>query len=111
MHGEVRDRHGHPVLDAGPARVDDGRPPKTWGKITGIVTGPAGPLPGAVVRITTSGAHYTVITDASGHYRLWVDARNPLQVICADDGDQSQMATVGIRRGATTTLNFTLQKV
>ncbi|MGW5255273.1 carboxypeptidase regulatory-like domain-containing protein [Streptomyces sp. NPDC004012] len=86
-------------------------PPKTWGKITGIVTGPAAPLPGAVVQVTTSGAHYTLVTDASGHYQLWADARNPLQVICADDGYQSQMTTVRIRKGATTTLNFALQKV
>jgi hypothetical protein len=86
-------------------------PPKTWGKITGVVTGPAGPLPGAVVQITTSGAHYTLVTDASGRYQLWADARDPLQVICADDGYQSQMATAKIRKGATTTLNFALQKV
>ncbi|MGW4518019.1 carboxypeptidase regulatory-like domain-containing protein [Streptomyces sp. NPDC004393] len=86
-------------------------PPKTWGKVTGIVTGSAGPLPGAVVQITTSGAHYTIITDASGHYQVWTDARNPLQVICADDGYQSQMTTVRISKGGTTTLNFALQKV
>ncbi|MFF3514527.1 carboxypeptidase-like regulatory domain-containing protein [Streptomyces sp. NPDC002573] len=81
------------------------------GKVTGVVTGSAGPLPGAVVQITTSGAHYTIITDASGHYQVWTDARNPLQVICADDGYQSQMTTVRISKGATTTLNFALQKV
>ncbi|MDT0467208.1 carboxypeptidase regulatory-like domain-containing protein [Streptomyces gibsoniae] len=86
-------------------------PPKTWGKITGVVTGSAGPLPGAVVQITTSGAHYTITTDASGHYQVWADARNPLQVICADDGYQSQMTTVRISKGGTTTLNFALQKV
>ncbi|MGW3635919.1 carboxypeptidase regulatory-like domain-containing protein, partial [Streptomyces sp. NPDC005122] len=86
-------------------------PPKTWGKITGTVTGPSGPLPGAVVQITTSRAHHTLTTDASGRYQLWTDARNPLQVICADDGYQSRMTTARIRKGATTTLDFALRKV
>ncbi|MET8124335.1 carboxypeptidase regulatory-like domain-containing protein [Streptomyces sp. NPDC005065] len=85
-------------------------PPKTWGKITGTVTGPSAPMPGATVQITTSAAHYTLRTDASGRYQLWLDAGNPLQVICANNGYQSQMTTVKIRKGATTTLNFALQK-
>jgi hypothetical protein len=87
-------------------------PPKTWGKITGTVTGPSGPMPGATVQINTSAAHYTLRTDASGHYQLWLDARNnPLQVICANNGYQSKTATVKIKKGETTTLDFTLQKV
>ncbi|SCG66203.1 carboxypeptidase-like regulatory domain-containing protein [Micromonospora inositola] len=51
-------------------------PPKTWGKITGTVTGPSGALPGATVQINTSLGHYTLRTDASGHYQLWLDVRN-----------------------------------
>jgi N-acetylneuraminic acid mutarotase len=85
-------------------------PPKTWGKITGTVTGPSGPLPGAQVQISTKAGHYTVKTDASGHYQLWLDARYPLQVICSDDGYQPRATTLNIRRGATTTLDFTLRK-
>jgi N-acetylneuraminic acid mutarotase len=87
-------------------------PPKTWGKITGTVTGASGPLPGATVQINTSAAHYTLRTDASGHYQLWLDARDtPMQVICANNGYQSQSTTVKIRKGETTTLDFTLKKV
>ncbi|MER5684075.1 carboxypeptidase regulatory-like domain-containing protein [Streptomyces sp. NPDC002205] len=86
-------------------------PPKTWGKITGTVTGPSGPMPGATVQIDTPGAHYTLRTDASGHYQLWLDVRNnPLQVVCSNDGYQPQGTTVKIRKGETTALNFALQK-
>jgi hypothetical protein len=86
-------------------------PPKTWGKITGTVAGPSGPIPGATVQINTKAGHYTLRTDASGHYQLWLDASNPLQVVCADNGYQSQVRTVRITKGATTTLNFALRKV
>jgi hypothetical protein len=87
-------------------------PPKTWGKITGTVTGPSGPMPGATVQIVTPTAHYTLKTDASGHYQLWLDVRNnPLQVTCANNGYRSQTTTVKIRKGETTTLDFALQKV
>ncbi|WP_200215433.1 carboxypeptidase regulatory-like domain-containing protein [Micromonospora coerulea] len=87
-------------------------PPKTWGKITGTVAGPSGPMPGATVQINTSTAHYTFRTDASGHYQLWLDVRNsPLQVICANNGYQPQTATVKIKKGEPTTLNSDLQKV
>ncbi|MGI5508091.1 carboxypeptidase regulatory-like domain-containing protein [Streptomyces sp. CA-106131] len=87
-------------------------PPKSWGKISGTVTGASGPLPGATVQINTSAGHYTLRTDASGHYQLWLDIRNdPLQVICAFSGYQPQTATVKIRRGETTKLDFTLLKV
>ena len=55
-------------------------PPKTWGKIMGTVTGAgcAGtvPIAGAVVQIDTWAAHYTLLTDASGGYALWLDKRN-----------------------------------
>lgn len=87
-------------------------PPKTWGKITGTVSGPSGPLPGAQVQITTRAGHYTLRTDDHGHYQLWLDARkNPLQVICSHNSYQPQGATVKIREGRTTTLNFALKKV
>jgi N-acetylneuraminic acid mutarotase len=86
-------------------------PPKTWGKIAGTVTGPSGPMPGAQVQINTPAAHYTLRTDASGHYQLWLDAGNPLQVICSNNGYQPQTKTLKIRKGETTTLDFALQKV
>jgi N-acetylneuraminic acid mutarotase len=85
-------------------------PPKTWGKITGTVTGPSGPLGGATVQINgKTGAHWTLKTDANGHYQLWLDvANNPLQVICAKDGYQPQVAKAKIAKLATTTLDFAL---
>jgi hypothetical protein len=87
-------------------------PPKTWGKITGTITGPSGPLAGATIQVQGKMADYTVSTDASGHYQLWLDAKdNPLQVICADSGYVPQSATVKIKEGATTTQNFSLQKL
>jgi N-acetylneuraminic acid mutarotase len=86
-------------------------PPKTWGKITGTVNGPSGPIPGATVQINTWATHYTLKTDAQGHYALWLDVRNnPLQLIVAKDGFQPQTTTVRITKGTTTTVNFTLLK-
>jgi N-acetylneuraminic acid mutarotase len=87
-------------------------PPKTWGKITGTVTGPSGPLAYATIQVQGKAADYTVSTDASGHYQLWLDVANdPLQVICADSGYVPQSATVKIKKGTTTTQDFSLQKL
>jgi len=88
-------------------------PPKTWGKIMGTVTGAscAGviPLPGATVQIDTWAAHYTLITDASGVYALWLDKRNnPLQLIVAKDGWQPQTKKVKITQGLTTVQDWRL---
>jgi hypothetical protein len=86
-------------------------PPKTWGKIAGTVNGPSGALAGATVQINTWATHYTLKTDAQGHYALWLDVRNnPLQLIVAKDGFQPQTTTVRITKGTTTTVNFTLLK-
>ncbi|HKT02762.1 MAG TPA: carboxypeptidase regulatory-like domain-containing protein [Rugosimonospora sp.] len=88
------------------------QPPKTWGKITGTVTGPDGtPIAGATVQIDTWANSYTLKTDRNGQYALWLDVRNnPLQVIAAKDGYQPQVKTVKIAKGKTTTLGFTLKK-
>jgi N-acetylneuraminic acid mutarotase len=87
------------------------KPPKTWGKIAGTVTGPSGPLAGATVQINTWATHYTLKTDVHGNYALWLDVRNnPLQIICAKDGYQPQVKTAKIKKGATTTVNFALLK-
>jgi carboxypeptidase family protein len=86
-------------------------PPKTWGKITGTVTGAGTPLGGATVQINSWAGSYTLKTDASGNYALWLDVRNnPLQVIAAKDGYQPQVKTVKITKGTTTTLSFALLK-
>jgi N-acetylneuraminic acid mutarotase len=86
-------------------------PPKTWGKITGTVTGPNGPIAGATIQINTWATHYTLKTDANGNYALWLDVRNnPLQIICAKDGFQPQVKTAKIKKLETTTVNFALLK-
>jgi N-acetylneuraminic acid mutarotase len=87
------------------------KPPRTWGKISGLVSSGGVPIPGATVQITSWATHYTLKTDSSGHYALWLDVRNnPLQIICAKDGYQPQVKNVKITKGTTTTLNFTLLK-
>jgi len=86
-------------------------PPKTWGKVTGTVTGPSGPIAGATVQVNGKTADYTLRTDASGHYQLWLDYRDdPLQVICGDNGYLPQTVSAKITKGDTTTLNFTMRK-
>jgi hypothetical protein len=89
-------------------------PPTTWGKITGTVLGvkcdgSAVPLAGATVQIDTWAAHYTLRTDASGVYALWLDHRNnPLSLIVAKDGWQPQTRQVRITARETTTADFRL---
>jgi N-acetylneuraminic acid mutarotase len=90
-------------------------PPKTWGKITGTVTGagctatPA-PLAGATVQIQASKATYTLKTDQKGQYVLWLDVRNnPLTVIAAKDGWAPQTESINMVRGKTTTADFALK--
>jgi hypothetical protein len=90
-------------------------PPKTWGKITGTVTGTGcagtpGPLPGATVEIDSWAANYTLKTDKNGQYVLWLDTRNnPLTLIAAKDGWAPQTRSVKIAKLKTTTASFTLK--
>jgi hypothetical protein len=88
-------------------------PPKTWGKITGKVTGQGCaatvPIAGATVQIDTWAAHFTLFTDAEGNYGYWLDRRhNPLTVIVAKDGWQPQTKRVRITAGVVTTVDWTL---
>jgi N-acetylneuraminic acid mutarotase len=96
-------------------------PPSSWGKVTGTVTdaGTGTPLPAATVRICTYVAKpgtcgqvsYTLKTDKSGHYQLWLDkSYNPLQVLVADDGYQPETQVVKISKEGTTTADFSLDK-
>jgi N-acetylneuraminic acid mutarotase len=90
-------------------------PPKTWGKITGTVTGTgctgtSAPLSGATVEIDSWSANYTLKTDKDGRYVLWLDTRNnPLTLIAAKDGWAPQTRSVKIAKLATTTADFTLK--
>jgi N-acetylneuraminic acid mutarotase len=64
-------------------------PPANWAKIQGTVKGldckgKASALAGATVQIDSRYGTYTLRTDASGGYALWLNARdNPLTVIAA----------------------------
>lgn len=90
-------------------------PPKTWGKITGVVTGApcagtVAALAGATVQIDTWAASYTLTTDKDGRYTLWLDKRNnPLTVIVAKDGWQPQTRTARVVPGTPLTSNFSLK--
>ncbi|MDT5037539.1 MAG: hypothetical protein QOE03_2724 [Micromonosporaceae bacterium] len=89
-------------------------PPKTWGKIAGLVTGVScagatAPIAGATVQIDTWATHYTLRTDARGGYALWLDRRNnPLDVIVAKDGYQPKFKQIKIVAGDTTTVDWPL---
>ncbi|MFG2305552.1 carboxypeptidase regulatory-like domain-containing protein [Actinacidiphila glaucinigra] len=91
-------------------------PPKTWGKITGLVLGnTAGggtaPLAGATVQIDSWASTHTLTTGTDGTYGLWLDTRNnPLTVIVAKDGYQPTVTTIKLKKGATVTGNFTLKR-
>ncbi|GIH15502.1 carboxypeptidase regulatory-like domain-containing protein [Rugosimonospora africana] len=110
--GEVVVATDTPYLTAPIAVSMTVNPPKTWGKITGTVTSAVdgSPVAGATVAITTSAATYSLKTDKNGHYGLWLDARDGLQVIVAKDGYLPQVTTVRIKKGTTTTANFALKK-
>lgn len=90
-------------------------PPRTWGKITGTVTGTEctgtpTPLAGATVQLTTKAAKYTLETDRAGHYQLWLDVRNnPLTVTASKDSWASQTASVTIDPRKPTTADFSLE--
>jgi N-acetylneuraminic acid mutarotase len=90
-------------------------PPKTWGRISGTVTDASHgtPISGATIQIGTNGGKgqtsFTLSTNNSGYYQLWLDAKNsPLQVIAFADGYVPQTKTVKIGRGSKTKLNFAL---
>jgi N-acetylneuraminic acid mutarotase len=94
-------------------------PPKTWGKITGTVSDSSGsPISGATVAICTMYATatgtcgpetFTLKTDGSGHYQLWLNKGfNPLEIIAAENGYTPIMKIAKITAGGTTTANFTL---
>ena len=92
-------------------------PPATWGKIAGTVVGAncdgsTTPLPGATIQIDTWASHYTLRTDATGGYALWLDHRNnPLSVIVAKDGWQPQTRQIKIKARETTTVDWKLLPV
>ncbi|MFI5607760.1 carboxypeptidase regulatory-like domain-containing protein [Amycolatopsis sp. NPDC051903] len=91
------------------------KPPSTWSKLTGTVTGArcgasAGPLAAVTVQVDSWTASYTLKTDAAGRYTLWLDRRNnPLTLIAARDGWQPQTRTVKLVKGQAVTADFVLK--
>ncbi|HEX6520381.1 MAG TPA: carboxypeptidase regulatory-like domain-containing protein [Streptosporangiaceae bacterium] len=96
-------------------------PPKTWGKITGTVTGTSGsPIAGATIAICTMYSTqtgtcgpetFTLKTDGRGDYQLWLNhGFSPLEVIAAKDGYTPVMKIAKIEKGGTTTTDFTLSQ-
>jgi len=93
-------------------------PPATWGKLLGTVTGlgycdadPA-PLAGANVLVEgSSGMTWTVTTDVSGTYQLWLDeSESPVAVtVEAPEHEKGEATGVTITGGATTTQDFDLR--
>ncbi|MEV0811051.1 S8 family serine peptidase [Micromonospora sp. NPDC050200] len=90
-------------------------PAKTWGKITGTVTGVGctgkwAPLTGATVQITSKRASYTLKTDQNGQYVFWLDASDsPLTVVAAKDGWAPQTQSIKAKAGKAITADFSLK--
>jgi hypothetical protein len=92
--------------------------PATWGKLAGQVTGlavcdaPGAPLANATVLVESSnGLTWTLTTDASGSYKLWLAASNsPLTLTLSHAGYVSQaQAGITVTAQATTTQGFSLR--
>jgi hypothetical protein len=89
-------------------------PPRSWGEITGTVTGKSctgatEPLIGASVQVDGQHGTWPLTTDTHGHYSLWLDAANdPVTLIVTRPYWKSQADPATIKPGATTTRNITL---
>ncbi|MFJ6433990.1 S8 family serine peptidase [Streptomyces sp. NPDC091416] len=92
------------------------KPPKSWGKLTGVVRGVAcdaskAPLGGATVAVDGSQAAWTFVTKADGAYAQWIDRRNnPLTVIAAKDGYQTLGKGARVSGRQTTTVDLDLMR-
>jgi len=90
--------------------------------VTGTVTDASTghPIAGVTVQVCTmyspqtgtcGPVTYTLKTDNSGHYQLWLNQGfNPLQLIAAKDGYQPIAKLARIIKGSTVTVHFALKK-
>jgi N-acetylneuraminic acid mutarotase len=91
-------------------------PPKDWGKVTGVVTGldcngNSKPLRATVF---VDGTDFSMVlrTGADGVYAYWgPEKSNPYTLIASATGWIPQTQTVRLKKGKTTTVNFTLRPV
>jgi hypothetical protein len=92
-------------------------PPKDWAKIAGTVQGTdckgtTAPLKGVQIQATGNPFSYSTSTDTGGKYGLWgPEKSNPYTLIASKDGWVSQSKQVKLKKGNTTTVNFTLLRV
>jgi N-acetylneuraminic acid mutarotase len=94
-------------------------PPRTWAKVAGTVLGRdcqgnTAPLRGAQIHLSGQfGYSFDLSSDGAGKYARWLDAKfSPLNLIVSKDGYISQTKSkVNLKKGKTTTVNFTLQKL
>ena len=98
-------------------------PPTTWSKVMGTVTDAStgNPIAGATVQICTQystktgtcgAVSYTLTTDSSGNYQLWLNrGYNPLQIIAAAANYQPVSKVTRLIAGIPDTVNFALNKI
>lgn len=96
-------------------------PPASWGELAGTVTDAATgkAIAGATVQLCARydtqtgdcGTSYTLRTDTTGHYQLWLDqSESPLQLIVAKDDYQQEIRVVTVKGGHTTTVDVALNR-
>jgi N-acetylneuraminic acid mutarotase len=91
-------------------------PPRTWGELAGTVEGKAcdgssAPLAGVTVQVDSAAGSWTLTTDTSGRYAIWLDAGDsPLTLIATDPDYLAQADTVGLTARTATTVNLTLSR-
>ncbi len=91
--------------------------PQSWGRIEGTVMGLGYcdqeqlPLKDAVVEITgATGNSWTLLTDANGHWAVWLDsAENPLTIEVSATGYFGQSTTANILPGGNVVVDFGLR--
>jgi N-acetylneuraminic acid mutarotase len=94
-------------------------PPRTWAKVAGTVLGRdcqgnTAPLRGVQIHLSGHfGYSFDLSTDGAGKYARWLDTKYALLTVTASkDGYVTQFKTkVSLKKGKTTTVNFTLQKL
>ncbi|WP_433431692.1 carboxypeptidase regulatory-like domain-containing protein [Nonomuraea sp. CA-141351] len=85
------------------------RPPKSWGRLTGTVSGPDGPLAGASVRLEYARGKQTVVTGADGRYDVWLErGAGPVRITVTMAGYGTATGTLGVSGGDTVVKDFTL---
>ena len=92
-------------------------PPATWGKLDGTVEGlarcdaPGAALKGATVLAHGTTTDFTLKTDASGSFEIWMDAANgPVELTVSRDGYVAESrSNVAITAGGETTEAFSLR--